>query len=793
MFSPQLNTMAAVLTMLLFFLLHISTTSAQEYASEQVLPRINPHFTGCVSANMETFRCRWNVGTSKNLSEPGDLCLFYKNTEQAEEWRECPHYSADRPNECFFNENHTSLLLKYEVQLRSRDQDIVYEENRFELEDILRPDPPVGLNWTLRNVTDTDYHIILGWKPPPSSVIMTGWISLQYEVQYRNAISDKWKALDLVRSTHRSIFGLQTNGNHEIRVRCKMLSGKQFGEFSESVFVHVPSKVLPEVNPQLTGCVSNNMETFRCKWNAGTSRIVSEPGNLRLFYITKKLPHASPKDWRECPHYSTERPNECFFNQNHTSVWLDYRVQLRSRDQDILYDENRFQLQEIVQPDPPVSLNWTLLNVSMTGNNFDIMLRWKPPPSADVTMGWMTLQYEVQYRDANSDQWEALDLVRSIHRSIFGLQTNANHEMRVRCMMLAGKEFGEFSDSVIIHVPSKVSGFPLLALLIFGALCLVTILMLVIISQQEKLMVILLPPVPGPKIKGIDPELLKKGKLRELRSILGGPPDLRSELYNKDPWVEFIDLDIEEQSDRLTDLDTDCLMERSLTSNCSPLSTGFRDDDSGRASCCDPDLPCELEPSPFIPLIPNITESSDSEETSLHVPNPNTGEHCFAAPGREALYTQVSEVRSSGKVLLSPEDKTELGKSTSRDGEKGILLEKKKELQLLVVNPDHGGYTSELNAGKRSPRVSSGDMGKPFQTAGDSSSTSSLSPYHESDTTTLSPLPPAPVYTMVECVNRQNSLLLTPNSTPNPQLIIPKIMPTPGGYLTPELLGSVTP
>ena len=34
MFSPQLNTMAAALTMLLF-LLHIFTASAQEYASEQ--------------------------------------------------------------------------------------------------------------------------------------------------------------------------------------------------------------------------------------------------------------------------------------------------------------------------------------------------------------------------------------------------------------------------------------------------------------------------------------------------------------------------------------------------------------------------------------------------------------------------------------------------------------------------------------------------------------------------------------------------------------------------------------
>ncbi|XP_059213968.1 growth hormone receptor b [Centropristis striata] len=563
-----------------------------------------------------------------------------------------------------------------------------------------------------------------------------------------------------------------------------------------SVLGSASEQVLPQSHPHLTGCVSANMETFRCRWNVGNSQSLSEPGDLRLFYNHNKPPPASMKGWTECPQYSTDRPNECFFNENHTVIWTYYHVQLRSRDQATLYDENLFHVQDIVQPDPPFGLNWTLLNVSVTGTYYDIMLSWKPPQSADVETGWMTLQYEVQHRNVNSDKWETVDLVKSTHRSLFGFQTNMNHEVRIRCKMFGGRDFGEFSDSVFVHVPSKVSRFPVVALLIFGALCLLTILMLVIISQQEKLMVILLPPVPGPKIKGIDPELLKKGKLRELTSILGGPPDLRPELYNSDPWVEFIDLDIEEQSDRLTDLDTDCLMERSLSFNCSPLSIGFRDDDSGRASCCDPDLPSDPEPSPFLPLIPNLALSKELAcptacEPSSPVQSPAAGEPPFVAPD---LYTQVTEVRSSGKVLLSPEEKTEVETITSKDAEKDIMAEKekeKKEFQLMVVNPDHGGYTSELNAGKMSPRLSSGDMSEPCQTGGVSCSPPSLSPYQESDI--VSPLCPAPVYTVVEGVDRQNSLLLTPNSTPAPQLIIPKIMPTPDGYLTPDLLGSVTP
>lgn len=265
--------------------------------------------------------------------------------------------------------------------------------------------------------------------------------------------------------------------------------------------------------------------------------------------------------------------------------------------------------------------------------------------------------------------------------------------------------------------------------------------------------------------------ILQNGKLRELTSILGGPPDLRPELYNSDPWVEFIDLDIEEHSDRLTDLDTDCLVDRSVSSNSSPLSIGFRDDDSGRASCCDPDLPSDPEASPFHPLIPNQTFVKEPVFPAV------------SEQSREAMYTQVSEVRPSGKVLLSPEEQNEVDK-TKRDSKKE---EKIKKFHFPILNADNGGYTSELNAQKMSSKSSDGDVNETCQRK-DASSSASSSP---SDT--MSPLAPAPVYTVVEGVDRQNSLLLSPNLTPAPQLIIPKTIPSPDGYLTPDLLGNVTP
>ncbi|XP_061590498.1 growth hormone receptor-like [Cololabis saira] len=760
----------------------------------KVLPQQQPHFTGCVSTNMETFRCSWNVGAFQNLSEPGDLRIFYIKTKPTsaspQDWHECPHYSSERPNECFFDENHTSIWIYYSVQLRSRDQAVLYDELLFNVQDIVQPDPPVSLNWTLLNmsVTGSYYDIMLSWKPPQSADVEMGWMTLQYEVQYRSASSYHWKTADLVKGTHRSLFGLQTDVNHEVRIRCKMLAGKDFGDFSDSVFVHIPSKVLPQQQPHFTGCFSTNTKTFQCSWNVGAFQNLSEPGDLRIFYIKTKPTSASPQDWHECPHYSSERPNECFFDENHTSIWIYYSVQLRSRDQAVLYDEVIFDVSDIVQPDPPVSLNWTLLNMSVTGSYYDIMLSWKPPQSAEVEMGLMRLQYEVQYRSASSYHWKTADLVKGTHRSLFGLQTNVNHEVRIRCKMLGGKYFGDFSDSVFVHIPSKVSRFPGMVLLIIGALCLLAIVLLVIISHQEKLMFILLPRVPGPKIRGMDPDLFKKGKFRELRSILDCPPDLRPELYS-DPWVEFIDLDIEEQNDRLTDVDTDCLVDRFPSSHCSTLSVAFKDDDSGRSSCCEPDLLSDSNASSLHPHIPSHTLSQEAScqsksELSSGVQTSSTEEPCSAAPVREALYTQVSKVRSFGNVLLSPEQQTEVEDNTSKL--KGIdnTMEKekeKKEAQLLVVNADCKGYTSEHT------------LSEPFQTGGERNAAHSLSSHQEYSTVPMSLLPHAPPYTVVEGVDRENSLLLTPNSTPAPHLTIPKTLPTPDGYLIPELLGSITP
>lgn len=220
-------------------------------------------------------------------------------------------------------------------------------------------------------------------------------------------------------------------------------------------------------------------------------------------------------------------------------------------------------------------------------------------------------------------------------------------------------------------------------------------------------------------------------------------------------------------------------MHRSLSSTGATLTMGFRDDDSGRASCCDPDLPSDPEVSPFHPLIPN---QSLTDETSS-VQTPAAGEPAFTPPDREPMYTQVSEVKPSGKVLLTAEEQNQLEGVQSHDTALKTKV-KEKDFQLVVLDPDRGEHTSE--PGSTTSASSTGGAGEPHEAS--EGATSSLS------TLPSTPAPdPTAAYTMVEAVDRQNSLLLTPNSGAAPQVIAPKTVPTPNGYLTPELLGSITP
>lgn len=113
-------------------------------------------------------------------------------------------------------------------------------------------------------------------------------------------------------------------------------------------------------------------------------------------------------------------------------------------------------------------------------------------------------------------------------------------------------------------------------------------LFVVIFSKQQRIKMLILPPVPVPKIKGIDPDLLKEGKLEEVNTILGIHDNYKPDFYNDDSWVEFIELDIDDADEKTEGSDTDRLLNDDHEKAAGIL--GAKDDDSGRTSCYDPDI-----------------------------------------------------------------------------------------------------------------------------------------------------------------------------------------------------------
>ncbi|XP_046904331.1 growth hormone receptor a [Hypomesus transpacificus] len=603
--------------------------------------------------------------------------------------------------------------------------------------------------------------------------------------------------------------------------------------------------------PHFTSCKSHEQETFRCWWSSGSFQNLSEPGALRVFYLKKS--NSISSEWRECPEYSSSVENECYFNKNHTFIWTNYCVELRSQNQNITYDQFCFSVENIVHPDPPVRLNWTLLNVSLSGLHYDIMMSWDPPPSADVKLGWMKLVYEVQYRMKKSTHWDALDVDRYTQQTIYGLHTEDEYEVHVRCRMLGFTNFGDFSDSVFVYVPggsSKESSFPVTLVLIFGVVGVITLCMLIVFSQQQRLMVVLLPPVPEPKIKGIDPELLKKGKLEELNFILsgggmGGLHSYSQDLYQDEPWVEFIEVDwkseLEEKEDNQSS-DTEHLLALPYPSHHTHLgcthTLSIPDDDSGRASCYEPDLP---EPGALL-LMSTLLSSQ------LHKGEPLLGNQSWVkTPNREVpvfglapevqtqleetqscvnvdFYAQVSDITPAGGVMLSPGQQPRSQENSTITEQSAKVKEEKCEeeseaeewrkrvKQLLVLHPEGGGYTTESSARHVNTPIPPLPR-EEYQTVPPQSLETTFqqgfflhpgavvgeyqSPYIVPESPPALFLPPVSDYTVVQDVDCQHSLLLNPHSPQTPPHGPPqhptKSNPTiPIDYLSPDLLRETT-
>uniref|UniRef100_A0A667YXG1 Prolactin receptor n=1 Tax=Myripristis murdjan TaxID=586833 RepID=A0A667YXG1_9TELE len=341
------------------------------------------------------------------------------------------------------------------------------------------------------------------------------------------------------------------------------------------LFFHVLSLCLgysPPGKPKLTSCRSPEKETFTCWWEPGSD------GGLPTTYALYYRKENSDAVY-ECPDYHTAGENSCFFNKNDTSIWVNYNITVVATnalgsnfsdpvDVDVVY---------IVQPHTPENVTVTVMEDK---DGPFLRVSWEPPRKADTRSGWITLIYELRVKLEGEEEWEEHRAGQQKMFNIFSLRSGGMYLVQVRCKPDHGF-WSEWSSTTYIKVPDyfprETSVWILIA--VFSAF-IFFILTWILNLKSNSVKHCLLPPVPGPKIKGFDKQLLKNGRSEEVFSALvvpGFPPTTSSDC--EDLLVEYLEVYTPEEQELILEEGKD-LQEGCLKSKGSPS-----DSDSGRGSC----------------------------------------------------------------------------------------------------------------------------------------------------------------------------------------------------------------
>ncbi|XP_033951208.1 prolactin receptor a [Pseudochaenichthys georgianus] len=328
----------------------------------------------------------------------------------------------------------------------------------------------------------------------------------------------------------------------------------------------------PEKTKQ-TRCRSPEKETFTCWWEPGSDGGL--PTTYALYYRKE-----NSETVYECPDYHTAGENSCFFNKNDTSIWVNYNISVVATnalgrafsdpvDIDVVY---------IVEPNPPEKL--TVAVMEDKGWPF-LLVSWEPPHKADTRSGWITLIYELRVRlEEEEDDWEMHHAGQQKMFNIFSLRSGGEYLVEVRCKPDHGF-WSEWSSTSYVKVPDyfhrEKSMWILVA--VFSALIFL-ILTWLLHMNSHSLKHCILPPVPGPKIKGFDNKLLKNGNSDEIFSALVVPnfPPASASKY-EEMLVEYLEVYVPEEPELMLEESKD------LLDSCLKSENSRSDSDSGRGSC----------------------------------------------------------------------------------------------------------------------------------------------------------------------------------------------------------------
>ncbi|XP_051794553.1 prolactin receptor a [Acanthochromis polyacanthus] len=324
--------------------------------------------------------------------------------------------------------------------------------------------------------------------------------------------------------------------------------------------------------PALTRCRSPEKETFTCWWEPGSDGGL--PTTYALYYRKE-----NSETVYECPDYHTAGKNSCFFNKNDTSIWVNYNITVVASNAlgSTFSDPVDIDVVYIVKPNPPEKVAVTVMEDK--GWPF-LRVSWEPPHKADTRSGWITLIYELRVKLDGENEWEMHLAGQQKMFNIFSLRSGGRYLVQVRCKPDHGF-WSEWSSASHIKVPDyfhRERSVWILITVFFAFIFLIVSWCIHINSHSLKHCI--LPPVPGPKIRGFDKQLLKNGKSEDIFSalVVSDFPPTSSSNY-EDLLVEYLEVYIPEEQELILEESKD------LHDGCLKPKGSTFDSDSGRGSC----------------------------------------------------------------------------------------------------------------------------------------------------------------------------------------------------------------
>ncbi|NXK39494.1 PRLR protein, partial [Piprites chloris] len=532
-----------------------------------------PRIIRCRSLEKETFSCWWKPGSDGGL--PTNYTLFYSKDSE-EKIYECPDYQASGPNSCYFDKNHTNPWTTYIItvmatnEIGSNSSDPQYVD----VTSIVQPDAPVNLSLETKTSASITY-LWAKWSPPPLAAVSSNSHVYRYELRVKPEEKEEWETISVGEQTHYKVTGLQAGVKYVVQVRC-MLDLGEWSEWSSERNIQIPNGESPPEKPTIIKCRSPEKETFTCWWKPGSDK--GHPINHTLLYSKE-----GEEKVYECPDYKTAGPNSCYFDKKHTSFWTIYNITVRATNEmgSNVSDPHYVDVTYIVQPDPPVNI--TLELKKSVNRKPYLVLTWSPPPLADVRSGWLTLEYELRLKPEEGEEWETIFVGQQTQCKMFSLNPGKRYIVQIHCKPDHHGSWSEWSPEMYIQIPTDFRVKDMVVWIIVGILSSLICLIMswTMILKGYRMMAFILPPVPGPKIKGIDKHLLETGKSEELLSALGChgfPPTSDCE----ELLIEYLEVEDSEDQQLMPSHDTP-----SKNTKMIPKET---DSDSGRGSCDSPSL-----------------------------------------------------------------------------------------------------------------------------------------------------------------------------------------------------------